>query len=100
MKVVTTKDELRNALRQKDESIIIKGDLAIAMKRMLRTSIIISVTFAVAMLVVMCFIGWSSEAGRTVRFVIHIAATLALWSACLLLASRCVNGTRMVALET
>lgn len=78
MKVVTTKDELRNALRQKDESIIIKGDLAIAMKRMLRTSIIISVTFAVAMLVVMCFIGWSSEAGRTVRFVIHIAATLAL----------------------
>lgn len=78
MKVVTTKDELRNALRQKDESILIKGDLAIAMKRMLRTSIIISVTFAVAMLVVMCFIGWSSEAGQTIRLVIHVAATLVL----------------------
>lgn len=78
MKVVTTKDELRYALRQKDESIIIKGDLATVMRKALKTSIIISVTFAVATLVVMSFIGWSSSAGQTVRLVIHVAATLAL----------------------
>lgn len=78
MKVVTTKDELRNALRQKDESIIIKGDLATVMRKALKTSIIISVTFAVATLAVMSFIGWSSSAGQTIRLVIHIAATLAL----------------------
>lgn len=58
MKVVTTKDELRNALRQKDESILIKGDLATAMKRMLRTLIIMSVAFTVGVLVAMYFIGW------------------------------------------
>lgn len=78
MKVVTTKDELRNALRQKDESIIIKGDLATVMRKALKTSIIISAAFAVATLVVMFFIGWSSSAGQTVRLVIHVAATLAL----------------------
>lgn len=78
MKVVTTKDELRNALRQKDESIIIKGDLATVMRKALKTSIIISVTFAVATLAVMSFIGWSSSAGQTVRLVIHVAATLVL----------------------
>lgn len=78
MKVVTTKDELRNALRQKDESIIIKGDLATVMRKALKTSIIISAAFAVATLVVMSFIGWSSSAGQTVRLVIHVAATLVL----------------------
>lgn len=78
MKVVTTKDKLRNALRQKDESIIIKGDLATVMRKALKTSIIISVTFAVATLAVISFIGWSSSAGQTVRLVIHVAATLAL----------------------
>ena len=78
MKVVTTKDELRNALRQKDESIIIKGDLAAVMRKALKTSIIISVTFAVATLAVMSFIGWSSSTGQTIRLVIHVAATLAL----------------------
>lgn len=78
MKVVTTKDELRNALRQKDESIIIKGDLATVMRKALKTSIIISAAFTVATLVVMSFIGWSSSAGQTVRLVIHVAATLAL----------------------
>ena len=78
MKVVTTKDELRDALRQKDESIIIKGDLATVMRKALKTSIIISAAFAVATLAVMSFIGWSSSAGQTVRLVIHVAATLAL----------------------
>lgn len=78
MKVVTTKDELRYALRQKDESIIIKGDLATVMRKALKTSIIISVTFAVATLAVMSFIGWSSLTGQTIRLVIHVAATLAL----------------------
>ena len=78
MKVVTTKDELRYALRQKDESIIIKGDLATVMRKALKTSIIISAAFAVATLAVMSFIGWSSSAGQTVRLVIHVAATLAL----------------------
>lgn len=78
MKVVTTKDELRNALRQKDESILIKGDLATAMKRMLRTLIIMSVAFTVGVLVAMYFIGWSSSAGQTIRLVIHVAATLVL----------------------
>lgn len=78
MKVVTTKDELRNALRQKDESIIIKGDLATVMRKALKTSIIISAAFAVATLVVISFIGWSSSAGQTVRLVIHVAATLVL----------------------
>lgn len=78
MKVVTTKDELRYALRQKDESIIIKGDLATVMRKALKTSIIISVTFAVATLAVMSFIGWSSSTGQTIRLVIHVAATLAL----------------------
>lgn len=78
MKVVTTKDELRYALRQKDESIIIKGDLATVMRKALKTSIIISAAFAVATLAVMSFIGWSSSAGQTVRLVIHVAATLVL----------------------
>lgn len=78
MKVVTTKDELRYALRQKDESIIIKGDLATVMRKALKTSIIISAAFAVATLVVMSFIGWSSSTGQTIRLVIHVAATLAL----------------------
>lgn len=78
MKVVTTKDELRNALRQKDESIIIKGDLATVMRKALKTSIIISAAFAVATLVVISFIGWSSSAGQTIRLVIHVATTLAL----------------------
>lgn len=78
MKVVATKDELRNALRQKDESIIIKGDLATVMRKALKTSIIISAAFAVATLAVMSFIGWSSSAGQTVRLVIHVAATLVL----------------------
>ena len=78
MKIVTTKDELRYALRQKDESIIIKGDLATVMRKALKTSIIISVTFAVATLAVMSFIGWSSSTGQTIRLVIHVAATLVL----------------------
>lgn len=78
MKVVTTKDELRNALRQKDESIIIKGNLAAVMRKALKTSIIISAAFAVATLVVISFIGWSSSAGQTIRLVIHVAATLVL----------------------
>ena len=67
MKVVTTKDELRYALRQKDESIIIKGDLATVMRKALKTSIIISAAFAVATLVVISFIGWPDRQACNTR---------------------------------
>ncbi|MBM6672921.1 hypothetical protein [Marseilla massiliensis] len=78
MKVVTTKAELEKSLKQKEKSIIVKGYLAVIMKKIIKTSIIISVAFVVVILTAIFFMGWSSAIGFTIRFAVHIVATLAL----------------------
>lgn len=78
MEVVETKDELRNAMKQNDKIVIVEGDLASGLRRMLKTAVLVSVAFVVVILAAMFIVGWSSSAGQTFRLAIHIAATIAL----------------------
>lgn len=79
MKIVSTKDELKTALKQTDESIFIKGELATVMRKMQRMSLLVSVIFVAFVFIIMFFVGWSSKVGLTLRLVIHIAATIVLF---------------------
>lgn len=78
MRIVTTKDELKLAIKQKEKSILIKSKLANAIKKELKAWLLSSASLAVIMLATMTLIGWSSEAGHTFSIVIHITATLIL----------------------
>lgn len=63
MRVVTTKEELKLALKQKEQRIIVKGDLAVKMKRKAKTSKLISVAVAVAAIAAIPFTGGASAVG-------------------------------------
>lgn len=78
MRIVTTKDELKLAIKQKEKSILIKSKLANAIRKELKAWLLSSASLAVIMLAIMTLIGWSSEAGHTFSIVIHTTATLIL----------------------
>ena len=71
MKIVTTKDELKLAIKQKEKSILIKSKLANAIRKELKAWLLSSASVAVIMLAIMTLIGWSSEAGGPQKRVTH-----------------------------
>lgn len=78
MITVTTKEELKLALKQKEKRIVVKGDLANKMRKRARTSKFISAAVALAAIVAIPFTGGSSAAGLIVGKVTISTAELAI----------------------